>query len=311
MLTWLGRRVADAMRVGPWTNVYGLSRSLLALSSLATLLTNPPSLLFYVGPGIDHVLRCGQARALSLYCVIPHHNLVLAQIIAIGVLLAAVSGWRPQLTAIPHWWVTFSFQASTTEIDGGDRIAAIATLLIIPLALTDYRKSHWDTSTITMTSLEGLTRSALAWSAVWVLRLQVAGIYLQSSVAKLTRPEWVNGTAVYYWLTDPTFGAPSWLSPILRPVLDAAVGVRLLTWAVIVIEFGLFLTLLIPGRIRIYWLTPGVLLHAGIAVCMGLISFSLAMIGCLVLFLIPADRTVPIVGRVPRGHQEKAQRVSV
>jgi sporulation delaying protein B len=69
---------------------------------------------------------------------------------------------------------------------------------------------------------------------------------------------------------------------------------------VITIEFGLFVALFIPGRIRIYWLIPGVLLHAGIAVCMGLISFSLAMIGCLVLFLIPADRIAPI--RLPVRH---------
>jgi sporulation delaying protein B len=224
MLTRLGQRVAAAVWVGPWTNVYGLARSLLAVSSLATLLANPPSHLFHVGPGVDHVPRCGETAAVSLYCVIPHHNLIVAHVIAIGVLLAALSGWRPQLTAIPHWWVTFSFQASATEIDGGDQIAAIATLLIIPLALTDYRKSHWDTSTITMASLNGLTRSAVAWSTVWVLRLQVAGVYLQASLAKLTRPEWINGTAVYYWLTDPTFGTPTWLSPILWPVVDTGVG---------------------------------------------------------------------------------------
>jgi hypothetical protein len=35
-------------------------------------------------------------------------QLVLAQIIGMG-LLAALSGWKPQLTAVPHWWIMFSF----------------------------------------------------------------------------------------------------------------------------------------------------------------------------------------------------------
>ncbi|MGH3973589.1 MAG: sporulation-delaying protein SdpB family protein [Pseudonocardiaceae bacterium] len=294
MLTRLGQHAIDAVRSGPWTNVYGLSRSLLALSSLGTLLVTPPSQLFHVVVGADRVPICSEAAAVSLYCLVPGGNLVLAQIIAICVLLTVLSGWRPRLTAIPHWWVTFSFQASATVFDGGDQIASIVILLITPIALTDSRRSHWSRSTRTITSLEGLTRSAVAWSAVFVVRLQVAGLYLQASVSKLGRPEWVDGTAVYYWLTDPRWGAPSWLLPVLQPILHTALGVALLTWSAIIIEFGLFLTLFFRGRTRIYWLIPGVLLHAGMAVSVGVVSFSLTMIGCLVLFLVPADRNLPI-----------------
>jgi antimicrobial peptide system SdpB family protein len=307
MLTRLGQHVRDAVRSGPWTNVYGLSRSLLALGSLGTLLATPPSRLFHSVVGADSVPICSDAAAVSLYCIVPGGILV-PEIISICVLLAALSGWRPRVTAIPHWWVTFSFSASATGFDGGDQIASIVTLLIIPIALTDRRRSHWSRPTRTVTTLGDLTQSALAWSAVFMIRLQIAGLYLQASLSKLGNPEWVNGTAVYYWLNDPDWGAPAWLSPVLLPIVNTALGVALLTWSAIIIEFGLFLTLFSRGRTRIYWLGPGVLLHAVIAVSFGLVSFALAMIGCLVLFLVPADRNLPIPpltekARLPRGVQ--------
>ena len=57
-------------------------------------------------------------------------------------------------------------------------------------------------------------------------------------------------------------------------------------------EFCLFMGLTAKRSLRPWLLVAGFGLHLGIAVLMGLWSFSLAMMGCLVLYLRPLDLPV-------------------
>src|SRR6266513_2297227 len=79
--------------------------------------------------------------------------------------------------------------------------AETLALLLVPVTVTDPRAWHWQSAPQTPRPIASL----VAWSALFVARLQVAGIYFDSSLAKLATPVWADGTAFYYWSTDPAF----------------------------------------------------------------------------------------------------------
>jgi len=128
----------------------------------------------------------------------------------------------------------------------------------------------------------------VALSGLLAVRLQVCGIYYHAAFGKLQGTEWADGTAMYYWLSNPTFGATPFIGRLLRPVLGSSVLLAGLTWGTIVAELFLFMGLLATHRARRFLLWLGVTLHLGILVFMGLFSFSVTMFGALVLYLRPS-----------------------
>jgi sporulation delaying protein B len=268
----------------PWTNVYGLARSLIASATLLTLLANSSEHLFrpLVVDDVGIIDRRAIAGA-SLFFLARDH-LGVAKLVAIGVLLLVIVGWRPRLTAIPHWWISYSFAASASIIDGGDQVAATLSLLLIPVALTDSRLWQWGPPG------HGGTTASIAAQTSWMLiRAQVAVIYLFAAVLKFPTPEWSNGTALYYWWTHPKFGTDG----LLRPITDwigRTVLVVPLTWGVLALELCLAAALLASPRFRTRLLPVAIVFHVGIALSHGLISFALIMSGALVLYLRPAWR---------------------
>jgi antimicrobial peptide system SdpB family protein len=290
MLTRLGRRLAGSVAAGqPWTNVYGWARTLLALSTAATLVFNRPATLFRPGSGIPLAPYCRGLRELGPFCILAEH-LELVRWLAVGVLLVAASGWRPRLTALPQWWFTSSFFVSAITVDGGDQLAAILTLLLLPVALTDDRRWHWHARPDALPSLAELCRRIVALSALAVVRVQVAVVYFQSAVAKLAVPEWADGTSMYYWWNSPSFGASPWLKPLTDLLVESSLGVVALTWGAIALELVLFMALTMPKWAWGPLLVLGVGFHGAIALIHGLPTFSLVMIAALVLYLRPANR---------------------
>lgn len=308
MLTAAGRTAYHVASRWPWTNVYGLARTLAALSTLGTLVFSSPSSLFRPVAGIPGYPNCRSLSAFSVYCVFPGDGVQIGWYVSIAILIVAAVGWRPRYTAIPHWWVTFSFQVAASIPDGGDQIASNLLLLIIPVALLDNRTWHWQAplpdavpanqSILANQSMATLQKSLIAWSALFAIRLQVAGVYLHASVAKLGVAEWVDGSALYYWLTDAEFGAPRWTHSWLGAVLQLPVGVQMLTWGSIAIEFALFLGIIACRPVRPYLLAAGISLHAAIGLLMGLPSFSFAMFAALVLYLRPTDLHISWLDRL-------------
>jgi hypothetical protein len=120
-----------------------------------------------------------------------------------------------------------------------------------------------------------------------VIRFQVAIIYFHALIGKLNVDDWVNGTVLYYWFTEPTIGLPAWLSG-LTPLLTTRLVV-VLTWATLLLEAALFMALIMPKSARKYWLVAGIVFHSLIAISMGLVSFAIAMFAALVLYLQPFD----------------------
>src|SRR5262249_706733 len=142
-----------------------------------------------------------------------------------------------------------------------------------------------------------LYRRIAAHITLLLIRLQVAGIYLHASMAKTGVEEWADGTAMYYWLLNSDLGAPLWLRPPIRLVLLNSLVVAVTTWGVILFELLLGCGLILSKGMRRYLLFAGVTFHAGIAVIMGLFSFSTAMCGALLLFLRPTDEPLTLFTR--------------
>lgn len=306
MLTKFGARAAEWAAANPWTNVYGLARTLLALSTLSTLLFSHSTSLFCPASGRPFAVNSEGIAAISYFALLKDH-LELARYAAIAVLIVIASGWRPRYTALVYWWLAFSLQISGTMVDGGDQIANNLAWLLLPAALTDSRRWHWEREDETAAwSVPAVIRRLVALSALFMVRVQMAGLYFHAATGKMKPQEWVDGTALYYWLQDPGFGAPSWLMPILRPLLLNAVTVTLMTWSVIGLELALAAALVMPKRVWRPLLFAGILFHVGIAVVHGLISFALAMIAGLVLYLREPDHWIEMPEAAPAPAGEVA-----
>lgn len=300
----LGRWARPRMGAVPWSSGAGLARTILALGTLGTLLATPSDVLLspLVG-GVQPPLCEGVAGA-SLWCVAPHERPELARWISIGVLAVVASGWRPRLTAVPHWWISWSFVASVTVQDGGDQITAVLTLALLPLTLTDPRRWHWQR--LPSASGPGPAARVAAYAALLLIQLQMAGLYFQASIAKLSVQEWADGTALYYWFTNVIFGAPGYLHPLTSFVSSSGLLVALATWGSLALEFALAIAIFLGPRTKALLLAAGLLFHDAIALTMGLVSFDAAMTGGLLLYLLPVGcqlrrpRWLAIVHRVPR-----------
>ncbi len=233
---WLTARLSG---FNPWTNVYGLARSLIAGSAALTLLLNPTSYLFRPFANVlDHPPICHEMTKLSLYCLGGDGSLELKRWVAIALLLVVASGWRPRLTGVLHWWLVLSYQLATMAVEGGDQVALGLSLLLIPITLLDRRKWHWNAPRPASDppELPELKRRLVGWVMWGVIRVQVALIYLHASVGKASNEHWMDGTAVYYWFHNPVFGAPGWLSPITDPLVANAYTLGIMTWGTMVLE---------------------------------------------------------------------------
>lgn len=313
MLTRINARAAAWCEASPWTNVYGAARTFLACCTLGTLLFSSTETLFRPALGVPPAPYCEGIGSISLFCLVPDGQLELARWLSVAVLLVVASGWRPRWTAVPHWWIAFGFWTTSTIPDGGDQIAALFALVLIPVALTDPRRWHWGPAPVQQRDRELLLRLT-GHSALIAARVQVAGIYLQASVAKPAVEEWADGTAVYYWMTDPSFGLPRWAEPLMTPVITSGAVVAL-TWGTVLLELVLFMALTMPRRAwpPLFW--AGIAFHVGIGVLMGLVSFTMAMTACLLLYLRRVDRPLrlpdfvraPIEQRFDRAEPEPAR----
>ncbi|MCX4387614.1 hypothetical protein OG777_11805 [Micromonospora peucetia] len=284
-LARVGRRCRPGLSVAPWSSGVGLARTLVAAGTSATLLVNPPAILLAVD-GVEH---CTGPAAAGIWCALPSGHGQLARWIGIAVLIVVASGWRPRWTALPHWYISWSVIANLSALDGGDHITATLTLLLLPLALTDPRRWHWQPPPADTRIGTGRVVAHAALILIW---LQVAFVYLHASIAKLDVTEWADGTAMFYWLRTPGYEPPSLLRPLTEAVTGSAAGVTLFTWSVLVLEFALALARLLPPGLRRVLLVAGLAFHIGIAVVLELVTFGFAMSGALLLYLSPVGHQV-------------------
>lgn len=272
------------------SNVYGLARSLIALSTLLTLLFNPIYDLFAPMSGIDQY-PTGNG-ILSLFNIVPANYFYLSVVkwFFIVLLLLIIIGWRPRYTGIIHWYISYSFYTAASTLDGGDQVAVAITFLLIPITLVDNRKWHWKSS-----DFKSNFSRVVAIVPYYMIRLQVSLIYLHSFLAKVLREDWVNGTAVYYYLQDPLFGLNNFFLFMVNPIIKSWLVV-IPTWGTLIVQLVLFGALFAPKKHWKYYFIIGIFMHEIFALMLGLFSFSIAMAGALILYLIPIDKKLKLTG---------------
>jgi len=273
----------------PWTNVYGLARTILAGSLAWTLTATDPNILFR--PALTSIAGAsgGPLSSCSFFNLLGAH-LALARYVAVGALLLTAAGWRPRFTAPFHAWLTWSFAVSCVPLDGGDQVANALALILLPVAVTDSRQWHWDPAP-KVESSAAFIASRVALSAMMAVRVQVACIYLHAAIGKFSVKEWANGTAIYYWMLDPRIGLPDRLGDYVVSFLQPAGVSALLTWLPVLLELMLFLSLALrpDHRARQWLLIGGLIFHLGNVILFGLGSFFLSMSAALILLLRPFD----------------------
>lgn len=305
MLTQLGNFVLRwTSATNPWTNVYGLARTLMASSLLLTLLFNGPQTLFHPAIGLGEGAICtpGTASALGYYCMFD--SLEVARWVAIVLLAVIASGWRPRLTGIVHWWLTASVMWNAVLADGGEQVGTVLLLLLIPVTLTDPRKWHWQS--LPQADEPGdalLAQRLVAMCSLVLVRIQMAVLYFHASAGKFKVDEWADGTVLYYWFTHPTYGLTEFRKELLWPIITNSTVLALVTWSVLILEALLAAGLLVDRKYWRYFLVAGLLFHLGICLIHGIPSFVMVMFGGVILFYRPVDQ----VFRLPAFLRRRAE----
>lgn len=275
--------------VNPWTNVYGIARTLLALGTLSTLLFNNIYNLYPNRIDINLYPTSIGITKYSLFALLGAEHLELTKWICVLVLVVVCSGWRPRYTGVFHWYVTASFFLSSPVVDGGDQLSSILTLLLIPFCLTDNRKWHWNYKLTNDVNDKNLFSSLLVWTTWWIIRIQMAVVYFHAAVGKFDSVEWMDGTSLYYWFNNSTFGMPPWIKPIVDPFLANPITVTLMTWSVLFLEILLFASFFMEKSKWRFFLKFGIAFHFTIILVHGLVSFFFAITAGLILYLRPID----------------------
>ena len=286
IFSFIEKKLVDA----PWSNVYGLARSVLALGTLITLVANHTTILFHPLAGVPAPPVCGGwLQNASAYCAFGSANLELVRFLSIAGLLLVCSGWRPRFTGLLHFYIVYSFYSSVSLSDGGDQVAMVLTTLLVPLTLTDSRKWHWAKPKAYESSVGEMTKRIIGVTTFFVLQVQVALLYFNAAITKFSVEEWIDGTILYYWWQDPIMGVADWFRPIADFLVETPTLVVALTWGSLALEMILFCGLFMSKKSRQYLLYPGMLFHLMIALTMGLWSFACSMIAALILFTRPFE----------------------
>jgi len=284
----LNKIISNISRYSPWTNVFGLSRSLLAMGTFLTLFLNSSNILF---PGILPKNPLLNNLALYKWCYFEvfNFNLEIARYIALAILFLVIIGYRPRYTAFFHFWIALSFLVSTETPDGGDQVAAILSLFFMPIALLDNRKWHWDNPKDPR--VQNFYSKAFCFALIIGIRVQVSIIYLHAATAKFHVKEWINGTALWYWFNDPVFGSNYWVNYIVQPLIKSAYTVTLITWGSLILELFLFTGLVMSNKNKKYLLIIGLSFHFSILIIQGLGSFFFSMAAALIIYLRPVNNS--------------------
>jgi len=200
--------------------------------------------------------------------------------------IALTVGWHSRLAAVVAFVLIQSFmQRSRWVFNGGDALVSIEVMI---LALCSCGAAL---------SLDQRRRTGSFWSAqtraTWPIRLmqvQLSLIYLVNVQAKLSGPEWVNGSAASYaWRTWALFSLPEWLT-------GNAILVNVATWGTILIELAIAI-LVWNRRCRPWVLAAGVFLHLSIMVTLSVGFHSVAILILYVAF-VPWERVKELPDRI-------------
>lgn len=118
-------------------------------------------------------------------------------------------------------------------------------------------------------------------------------IYLNAAIGRLVNKEWSDGTAIYYFFKDPIFGLSDFQYNLLSIFLETDILI-IITWSVTLLELYLAANIIGTELSRKCALVMGIALHVGIILTIGIWSFGLVMISCLLLYLLPIQKDLEL-----------------
>jgi hypothetical protein len=204
--------------------------------------------------------------------------------VARGVFLAYVAGlaglllgWRTRPSAVLAWLTHLMLGASgATSVYGVDQWATVALFYCIWLPVG---------SALSLDAGGGpAAATAGARLGLRVLQLHLCLAYLASGLEKASGEQWRDGEAVWRAVMRPDLAQfdLGWLASASWLAVGAC-------WGTLAVEIG-YAILVWPRRTRKAMALATLGMHAGIAVCMGLWSFSaLMMVLTIAAFLVPAE----------------------
>ena len=160
-------------------------------------------------------------------------------------------------------------QRSALLGDGGDNISRIV-LVFMPLLLSPRETAEPGSLRVWMHNL-----------AVIAIIAQVLVLYETSGFMKASGERWHHGTALYYISQVDLFWHPALKFLTHSPLVALACYATVLHQLLFPVAF--------ISRLRIAWVALGISFHVGIAVVMGLVPFSMVMIGLELSLLSDAD----------------------
>ena len=162
--------------------------------------------------------------------------------------------------------------------DGGDNIARLTLIYMLFVLPASARPRA------------GSFRVWLHNLAVIAIALQLCALYATSGLMKAYGERWHSGTAMYYISQVEWFSLPGFRDLFKDPLITT-----LATY--IPVAYQVLFPVAIISPLKLPWIFVGALFHAGIAVFMGLVTFSTVMVG-LELFLISDGEYALIASRV-------------
>lgn len=281
-----------------------VARTLLATGTVFTLLTNDMGLLInnnYLG-GTNGLKVELPLKMINLFAILSPAN---AKIVALMILLTVISGYLPQITSVLHAWVMLSFCGKVIPVDGGDQVALVLSILLIPICITDERLNQWMPN-----KRQGNTNiNIFSNVCLFAIQVQAAFIYLEAGIGKIVVNEWKDGTASYYWFSHNVSGAPDWLRNIYES-MTLTPYVALISWGIIIFEVMLFACLFANENIKAKFLVLGILFHFMIIITHGLPSFFFSMFGLLILYLDDKNNSIKVLHFLSKQIQNRHAKVS-
>jgi hypothetical protein len=226
-------------------------------------------------------------------------------------------GFCTRITGVLSWLGMISYiQRSPTTLFGMDTIMNVALLYLnigpsgAALSVDRLILRYWATARALAKHLPAPRffrpePSISANVAYRLLQVHICFVYMASGLSKLLGASWWNGTAVWATMANYEF-SPMHLK-IYMNCLEYLAAHRWL-WEIVVsgTTFGTlifeisFAYLVWDRRFRWAMILGAVLLHLGIALFMGLVSFSMMML-TLVLAFVPPETVHQLLWRLGRG----------
>lgn len=272
------------------TNTYGLARSLIALHLLIDLAFTKTIILL---PKELYTSETSTKLSLvpNLFELFGLENRWLAILTASIILISVIIGYLPQLTSFLHAWVAYSFFSFALFVEGGHQLAQILTIFLIPICLFDKRLNHWHGNDFFKFSYSKYS-DFICLAFYYMIAIQMSIVYFFAVTNKMAVGVWTEGSAVYYWFQDSIFGLSSNPKSNLVSLLNNKILITFFTWSSLLLESIFFAAFFMTRDKKRIVLFLGLLFHFLIALVHGLWSFSIIMIGGLLLYLYPKNESI-------------------